>query len=65
MTDAQAAQWYWCLEHQRVEGADQACPPSRRMGPYATRDDAARWRRRVEARNKKWDQEDRRWEGEG
>jgi hypothetical protein len=61
---AQAGPWFWCLDHKRVEGASEPCPPDRRMGPYSTRDEAAHWRDKVEARNEAWDQEDRRWEGE-
>ena len=64
MSAAQSGKWYWCLDHDRVEGAGEACPPDRCMGPYETRDEAAHWRDKVEARNEAWDQEDRRWEGE-
>jgi hypothetical protein len=62
VTDAN--EWYWCLEHQRAESADQSCPPDRRMGPYSSADEAQHWREKVEARNEAWDEEDRRWEGE-
>jgi hypothetical protein len=34
------------------------------MGPYESRDAAEHWRERVEARNEKWDREDREWEGD-
>jgi hypothetical protein len=58
------ASWYWCLDHNRVEGDDSSCPPDRRMGPYASEDEARNWRDKVDARNDKWDAEDREWEGE-
>ena len=64
MSAAQSGQWYWCLDHKRVEPADTACPPGRLMGPYKTQDEAAHWRQKVEARIQAWDQEDRQWEGE-
>jgi hypothetical protein len=54
-------QFYWCLDHERVEGAD-GCAPDRRMGPYESSDAAAHWKDRVEARNEKWDAEDEEWE---
>lgn len=38
-------------------------PDSRRMGPYATREDAERAWQIVEERNRKWDEDDRRWRG--
>jgi hypothetical protein len=34
------------------------------MGPYPSREEAANWREKVEARNDEWDEEDRRWEGD-
>jgi hypothetical protein len=61
---SQAGQWYWCLDHNRVEEASEACRPDRCMGPYETREEARNWREKVEARNEAWDEEDRRWEGE-
>lgn len=60
----QEQQWYWCLEHQEVEPADRGCPPDRRMGPYGSREEAANWKDKVEARNEEWEEEDRRWEGD-
>ena len=64
MSAAESRSWYWCLDHKRVEPEDDACPPDRCMGPYKSRDEAAHWRDKVEARNEAWEQEDRRWEGE-
>ena len=59
-----AGSWYWCLKHGRAEGAEGACPPEDRMGPYGSREEAEHWKDRVEARNEKWDREDREWSGE-
>ena len=56
--------WYWCLKHGRAEGADDACPPDDRMGPYQSREAAEHWKERVESRNEEWDRDDREWSGE-
>lgn len=48
--------WYYCLNHRRVEGIS-GCDSSERMGPYPTREDAEHWRERVAARNEVWDDE--------
>ncbi len=55
-------QFFWCLRHDRVEEGDQACEPDQRMGPYSSHEEAARWREKKDARNEKWDREDREWE---
>jgi hypothetical protein len=57
-------QWYWCMDHKRVEDGDSPCPPDRRMGPYRSEEEAAHWREKVASRNETWDEEDRRWEGD-
>lgn len=61
---SQKEQWYWCLEHEKVVDAGDPCPPDRKMGPYGSREEAANWQGKVEARNDKWDAEDRQWEGD-
>ncbi len=63
-TDAEPGTWYWCLTHQRVEGGDTNCPPDDRLGPYESEDAARNWQDRVDARNDKWDKEDKEWSGE-
>jgi hypothetical protein len=40
--------WWYCLKHQTVE-PDQGCPAKDRLGPYATREEAA---------NEEWDAQD-------
>ena len=57
--------WYWCPHHGRAEqGAAAGCAPDQRLGPYESQEAAEHWRDRVEARNEKWDAEDRAWEGD-
>jgi hypothetical protein len=51
-------EFYWCLDHNRVEGADSDCPPDKRHGPYPTKEAAANWKETVKARNDQWDAED-------
>jgi hypothetical protein len=53
-----SAQWWYCLKHNRVEGADTACAGKDLLGPYATREEAARALERVRERNKEWDEQD-------
>ena len=57
-------QWYFCLEHNRVERAGEGCRLDHAMGPYATEADAANWKAKAESRNDAWDEDDRRWEGD-
>ncbi len=65
MAGADAGQWYWCMEHGRAEDAAGACAPAQRLGPYGSKEEAGHWKDRVEARNDRWEKEDREWEGEG
>lgn len=50
-------QWYWCLKHQAVEPYE-GCKSEDRLGPYATREEAAQALERVQQRNDQWDRED-------
>lgn len=59
-----AGNWWWCMRHARAETGDDVCPPDDRMGPYESRDAAEHWKDRLEARNDKWDREDKEWTGE-
>ncbi|MHA4813249.1 hypothetical protein ACXZ65_02720 [Streptomyces aculeolatus] len=56
-------EWYYCLEHKRVEEGPQ-CKALNRLGPYATPEEAARAIETAEARNEEWD-EDARWNDDG
>ncbi|MEY2566455.1 MAG: hypothetical protein QOE35_984 [Actinomycetota bacterium] len=57
-----ADQFWWCLDHNRVEGTDSTCPPDRRIGPYESREAAEHWREQYAQRNEALDEEDREWE---
>ena len=56
--------YYWCLRHNRVEQAPNACPEKYRLGPFKTAAEAERALDKVEERNEVWDAEDARWSGE-
>lgn len=51
-------QWYWCLTHHRVEPYE-ACRSEVRLGPYATREDAANALEKVQDRNEAWENDPR------
>jgi hypothetical protein len=50
--------WWYCLKHHTVEPYDSDCPGKDRLGPYATREEAARALETVERRNEEWDSQD-------
>lgn len=56
--------WYWCFEHQRAEPEGEQCRASNRLGPYRSRQEALHWREQAEAREERWREQDRKWEGE-
>lgn len=49
-------EWYYCLEHETVE-PKLGCRMTNRLGPYATRQEAAKAIETVEKRNESWDQD--------
>ena len=49
-----AEQYYFCLNHHAVEGAE-GCKAADRLGPYPTRDAAEHALERVAERNEEWD----------
>jgi hypothetical protein len=51
-------QWWYCLKHNTVESADTPCPGKDLLGPYPTREEAARALEKVRERNKQWDAQD-------
>lgn len=55
--------WYWCQKHGRVEAEREKCGSLDRLGPYPTREAAENWRETAAARNERWEEEDKRWEG--
>ncbi len=50
--------WWFCLKHHTVEDDDGPCPGKDRLGPYPTREDAARALETVQRRNEEWDAQD-------
>lgn len=55
--------YYFNLETGQVEAGPQS-PSNQRMGPYATREEAARALDIAAARNESWDEDDAAWKGE-
>jgi hypothetical protein len=49
--------WWYCVRHHRVE-PDDGCPGKYRLGPYPTREEAARALETVHQRNEQWDAAD-------
>ncbi|MET7638725.1 hypothetical protein [Streptomyces sp. NPDC005438] len=58
-TSGKAGEWYYCLEHHKVEEGPE-CPAKNRMGPYATREEAHHALETARDRNVKWEN-DSRW----
>lgn len=50
--------WYYCLDHHRVEPY-QGCRSASRLGPYSSQDEAALALHKVEARNEDWESDPR------
>jgi len=46
--------WYYCLDHKTVEPYD-GCRDEVRIGPFPTREEAAKALEIVERRNREWD----------
>jgi hypothetical protein len=49
-----AEQWFYCLDHRTVEPVD-GCRAAVRIGPFPTREEAAKALEIVERRNREWD----------
>lgn len=54
-----ADEFYYCLDHKSVEERE-GCKGMDRLGPYPSRDEAARAMEKVAERNEQWDS-DPRW----
>lgn len=50
--------WYYCLRHSSVEPYN-GCPADVRLGPYATREEAAEALHHAQERNEEWDNDPR------
>ncbi len=55
-------EWYYCLQHGTVEEGPQ-CRAADRMGPYATREEAAHAMETAADRDREW-RNDPRWNDE-
>ncbi len=53
--------WWYCLKHKTVE-PDLGCANTHRVGPYATKGEAADALDSFRARNEQLDAEDAEWE---
>lgn len=53
-SDQMPPRWYYCLDHKRVE-PEEGCRAEVRLGPYKSRDAAAKALEKVEERNVEWD----------
>ncbi|MBB5933291.1 hypothetical protein [Streptomyces zagrosensis] len=58
-TKGKPGEWYYCVQHQRVEEGPQ-CRAADRLGPYATREEASHAMEHVADRERDW-QADSRW----
>ena len=58
-TAGKPGEFYYCLKHRKAEEGPE-CPGRRRLGPYATREEAERAIETVSERNRAWDT-DPRW----
>jgi hypothetical protein len=47
-------QWFYCLDHRTVEPVD-GCRAAVRIGPFPTREEAAKALEIVQRRNREWD----------
>ena len=50
-------QWWFCLKHKTVE-PEAGCPAKDRLGPYPSREQAARALETARRRNQQWDAAD-------
>jgi hypothetical protein len=51
-------QWWYCLKHNRAEDSSTECAGKDLLGPYPSREEAARALEKVKERNKEWDDQD-------
>lgn len=58
-------EFYYCLEHGRVESGESRCRADNRLGPYPSEEAARNWKEQVEQRNEAWDDADEEWESRG
>ncbi len=54
-----AGRYYWSLNDSRVVTDEDGVKAADRLGPYSTREEAARALETIAARNEAWDAQDR------
>ncbi|MEO3752312.1 hypothetical protein [Streptomyces sp. B6B3] len=59
----QPGEWYYCLKHHKVEEGPE-CPAKNRLGPYESREEAARAIEIARDRDESW-RRDPRWNDRG
>ncbi|MGK4583627.1 hypothetical protein [Kitasatospora sp. HPMI-4] len=55
-------EWFYCIKHAKVEEGPE-CPAKDRLGPYASREEAAHALEIADERNREW-RTDPRWSDE-
>jgi hypothetical protein len=64
MSDTSRGEWYFNTEKQVPEQGKRTRIENR-MGPYSSREEALKAWKIVQERNKKWEDDDRKWENAG
>ena len=59
-TDIQPLEYWWCLDHARVE-TDEGCANTVRLGPFVSAEEAANALEHARQRSEEWDS-DPNWE---
>ncbi len=54
-TVGKPGEWFYCLEHKKVEEGPPECPAKDRFGPYASRQEAQHAMETAQERNLEWD----------
>ena len=55
---SETQRWWYCLRHNTVE-PEAGCPAKDRLGPYPSREEAARALEIARRRNEEWEAQDR------
>lgn len=58
-------QWWYDVATGQVHNDEERGPGEDQLGPYATREEAARALQTAREKTEKWDAEDREWENRG
>ena len=58
MSDEQGKRWWYSLRSHAVEDDDGPTPGKDRLGPFSTREEAARALETAQRRNEEWDAKD-------